>query len=205
MANKTHWDGIYSRQPADSVGWYQANPDLSLRMIASSGLDKHSRVIDVGCGASRLLNCLLDQGYKNLTGLDFSSQALQIAQSQAGERAGQVTWIEGDITQVELPADAFDIWHDRAVFHFFTQLKDRQKYTAMLRRVLALNGVAILATFAPDGPERCSGLEVQRYDAAGLLAELGPGFTLEEEAVEMHITPSGGRQAYTFARFRKTV
>ena len=204
MPDKTHWDRIYSSQLADRVGWYQAKPDLSLRMIIGNGLDIHSRIIDVGCGASRLLGCLLDLGYTHLTGLDFSSQALHIAQVQLGERAGQVTWIEGDITQVELPVDGFGIWHDRAVFHFFTKLEDRQKYAATLRQALAPGGAAILATFAPDGPERCSGLDVRCYDAAGLLAELGPGFVLEEELGETHITPGGGRQAYTFARFRKT-
>lgn len=200
---RSHWDQVFSSKASDQVSWYQAYPALSLQMMAAAGAGPHSRIIDVGCGASRLIDCLLEQGIGQVTALDVSGAALQVLRLRLGQQAARLTWIEGDITRVELPQEGYDIWHDRAVFHFLGTAQQRQRYRAALHRALKPGGTAILATFAPDGPPRCSGLDVCRYDARGVLAELGDAFELLEEQRELHTTPGGAQQAFVYGRFSK--
>ena len=159
-------------------------------------------VIDAGGGSSRLAERLLDRGHEGLAVLDVSAAALERAKARLGERAGRVRWIVGDVTRVE-DVGTYDVWHDRAVFHFLTEASDRARYVALLRRALAPGGHAVIATFAPDGPEQCSGLAVVRYDGPGLARELGDGFTLLRTVEETHRTPWGKPQAFQYSVFRR--
>jgi len=198
MDRKQHWETVYSTKSDGEVSWFQPTPETSLRMIGSRPLS--SRIIDIGGGASRLVDALLDRGYSELSVLDISAAALSVAKYRLGSRAGSVNWIVADITQWR-PLGTFDVWHDRAVFHFLTEASDRRAYIASLQSALTKNGAAIIATFAEDGPERCSGLPVQRYSPETLRAELGPSFRLVESTVESHSTPAGKEQRFQFSRF----
>ena len=198
---KTHWETMYQRKRPDEVSWYQPHLSVSLRLLANAGLHPESRVIDVGGGASTLADDLLAQGVRHVTVLDISGQALAAAKARLGKRAEQATWLEADITQVQLPNASYDLWHDRAVFHFLTSAEDRRRYLDTMRKVLAPGGQAILATFALEGPPRCSGLEVVRYSPDTLHAEVGKDFRLMETISEEHQTPFQTMQRFRYCRF----
>lgn len=198
---KEHWDAVYSRRSVTDVSWYEARPDQSLALIHASTLEPNDPIIDVGGGASFLSEALLDQGYLDLTIVDISAEALEKLRSRLGSRANAVTLIEQDITALR-PARQYALWHDRAVFHFLVDAEQRDRYRDALRHALQLNGNLVIATFGPDGPERCSGLPVRRYDVASLSAELGKDFKLVESSLVAHQTPSGASQQFLYCRFR---
>ena len=199
---KAHWEAIHSAKAPSQLSWHQFRPDLSLDFIKRTGIGKSSRIIDVGGGISSLVDGLLAEGYAHLTVLDISGSALQVSRRRLGESAAKVTWIEADITQVLLPSQAFDVWHDRAVFHFLTNSEDRRKYLYALQRSLRPAGHVIMASFALDGPSKCSGLDVQRYSPESMREEFGVGFELLGSAKETHVTPSGGEQRFVYCHMR---
>lgn len=203
MSQRTHWETLYKTRSPVEVSWYQEHHHQSLRLIESTGVGTSSQIIDVGGGASTLVDDLLDRGYKNITVLDVSGTGLHIAQRRLGVRATTVTWLEADITQAHLPAAHYDLWHDRAVFHFLTEDSDRRLYMHTLRHSLKHSGYVILSSFSLDGPPRCSGLQVVRYDADGMLRELGDGFRLVETVQETHITPGGKEQRFIYCCFQR--
>ncbi len=198
---KRHWETVYGNKTAEETSWYQLFPRLSLSMIARAGVGRDAALVDIGGGASLLVDHLLDQGYRDLTVLDISAAALAQASSRLGQRAKRITWVEADVTVYE-PSRQFDLWHDRAAFHFLTEAKDRKRYMTVLRKALAPGGQAIVATFAPGGPQKCSGLDIVQYDAGKLGDELGPEFTLQEQHQERHETPAGREQLFNFFRFQ---
>lgn len=196
-----HWEQVYRTRSADAVSWYQPHAQQSLRWIAAAGLDADDGIIDVGGGASTLVDDLLDEGYRALTVLDLSAAALAVTRRRLGERAASVRWIVGDVTTVALPERAYALWHDRAVFHFLIEEDARAAYLAQLRRALRPGGHLIVATFGPDGPTRCSGLPVARYSPESLQAVLGADFQWLEHAREEHRTPAGAIQSFNYCRF----
>lgn len=198
----THWQNVYATKSETEVSWFQASPAISLDMIRAASPDRAAAIIDIGGGASRLVDALLQGGYRNLTVLDLSANALDTAKKRIGATASTVDWIVADATTWR-PAKAWDVWHDRAAFHFLTDPRDRAAYVERLRSAVAPGGQVIIATFAPDGPEKCSGLPVQRHDSASLSAELGPEFELVETRSETHHTPWHSTQAFQFSRFRR--
>ncbi|HYH20373.1 MAG TPA: class I SAM-dependent methyltransferase [Azospirillum sp.] len=200
---REHWQGVYTRNASTAVSWYQSHPSVSLDLIRASGLHPEERLIDIGGGASTLVDHLLDGGFRAVTVLDIAGPALAAARDRLGERASLVEWIEANVTSWHPPAD-YGLWHDRAVFHFLTEAGDRAAYKATLDRAVRVDGTVIIATFAPDGPERCSGLPVVRYSPEGLSAELGPAYRLEQVAHDDHHTPAGRRQRFVCCRFRRT-
>ncbi len=201
MTAAAHWQRQYATRAADSVGWYEADPSMSRRLVAEA-LERGARsVIDVGGGASSLVDSLVDEGIR-VAVLDIAEAGLAVARDRLGERADGVTWIVADVTTAH-DIGRFDVWHDRAVFHFLTEPADRAAYVALATRTIEDGGTALVATFAPDGPERCSGLPVCRYDAAALARELGPAFRLEASEPYLHVTPSGVPQSFVYARLTK--
>ncbi len=199
MDRRDHWNRVYQTKSSDSVSWYQQRPDISLELIAASGVDKDAGIIDVGGGASVLVDHLLELGYTNLAVLDLSAAALSVSRSRVGARAAAVEWFEADVTSFE-PPRRYALWHDRAVFHFLTDAGDRARYVATLHKTLKPNGTVIIATFAPDGPPKCSGLDVVRYDEHSIVAELGAGFQLHEVRRETHVTPGKAEQRFNYVR-----
>jgi SAM-dependent methyltransferase len=199
---KTHWEGIYETKAPDEVSWYQGDPAISLRLVhtVTEG-DVTRRVLDVGGGASLLTDRLLDLGYDSLGVLDVASSALRRVRDRLGARAGAVEWFELDVTSFASP-HPWDVWHDRAVFHFLADPEDRRLYVQTLVRALDRKGHAIIATFGPDGPPKCSGLEVVRYSPEALSEELGGRFRLLESIEERHTTPSGAIQVFVYGVFR---
>ncbi len=200
MNRQEHWNQVYQTKAPDDVSWFQTHPTLSLKLIASTGIAREDGIIDVGGGASTLVEGLLDAGFQQVAVLDLSAAALAQLKRRLGKRAAAVTWFETDVTKFR-PAQAFALWHDRAVFHFLTDPEDRAKYVQTLKHVLALGGHVIIATFAKDGPPRCSGLDIVRYDAAGIGAELGSEFHLVEQTNETHVTPWKSEQKFIYCRF----
>lgn len=198
----THWQNVYATKGEAEVSWFQDSPAISLEMIRAANPDRAAAIIDIGGGASRLVDALLQDGYRNLAVLDLSANALDVAKKRIGAAASTVDWIVADATTWR-PAKAWDVWHDRAAFHFLTDPRDRAAYVERLRSAVAPGGHVIIATFAPDGPEKCSGLPVQRHDSASLSAELGPEFELVETRSESHHTPWHSTQAFQFSRFRR--
>lgn len=203
MENKTHWEHIYHTKLATQVSWYQLHPRLSLHYIQNTGIGKYRHIIDVGGGASTLVDHLLEDGFQHITVLDISAEALEITQQRLGRRAESVTWLEADITQTTLPHHEYDIWHDRAVFHFLTDQHDRERYISTVKEAVKPGGHIILATFASDGPEQCSGLEVARYDPQSLHNEFGTDFQLLDSTREEHQTPFGTEQKFIYCYCRK--
>ncbi len=201
MDRKAHWEQIYATKDERDVSWFQAEPALSLELIRAVS-SARGRVIDVGSGASVLVDRLLDLGFEHVAVLDISRAALEKARARLGERADAVRWIEADVTAVENVGE-FDVWRDRAVFHFLTEPGDRRRYIELARRSIPPGGHLIIATFAPEGPSKCSGLEVCRYDARSLAVELGDAFSLAREAEETHVTPWGSTQAFFHGVFRR--
>ena len=203
MESKNHWEHVYATKSPHSVSWYQAHADQSVRLIQQTGLPQSASIIDVGGGASTLVDDLLHAGYRRLTVLDLSRSALAAAQARLGEEARHVTWLEADVTSVTLPSQAFDLWHDRAVFHFLTSEREREAYVASVMHAVKPGGYVIVATFAEDGPLQCSGLPVVRYSPEGLHAEFGSPFTLLKHEREEHHTPSGSVQKFVYCYCRK--
>jgi len=197
---ENHWAGVYKERSPDRVSWYQAAPAQSIKLIRHA-VSEDARIIDVGGGASTLADHLLDAGYSRLTVLDIAAPALVAARQRLGPRAKDVNWITADVTDWS-PTAKFNLWHDRAVFHFLTDAEDRRAYVRTLRAALAPDGHLIVATFALDGPETCSGLPVARYNADRLSAELGQPFVLMEEQREDHLTPGGTTQSFGYYRYR---
>ncbi|MCB1052695.1 MAG: class I SAM-dependent methyltransferase [Acidobacteria bacterium] len=197
-ANKQHWDDVYHRRSADALSWFQAHAERSLSIVQTLSISKQAKVIDVGGGASTFVDDLLKQGYSNISVLDLSSTALEVSKRRLGDLASQVKWIEGDILQASLPKQAFDLWHDRAVFHFLTRESDRKRYIQSVVECVKPGGYVIVATFAPDGPEFCSGLPVMRYGADELHSEFGSVFELVGHEEEQHHTPGGSVQSFVY-------
>lgn len=198
-----HWDGVYGRRATTEVSWYEADPSLSLALIDATGVTPSAPVIDIGGGASLLVDRLLDRGYTDLTVLDISNEALSVVRDRLGPRQKAVTFLAQDIRRFA-PTRRYAIWHDRAVFHFLTEAPDRDLYRRALVAGTSPGCHVIMATFGPQGPERCSGLATCRYDADALGSALGPAFRLEDSRLIDHTTPAGGRQQFLYARFRRT-
>ena len=203
MDMKAHWESIYSSKAPTDVSWYQSEPHLSLDLITRSGVTPAAQVIDVGGGASTLVDALLARHFQNITVLDISSAAIQHARSRLGAMADRVTWMEADITNVLLQPAYYELWHDRAVFHFLTNPKDRTRYIQAVQRAVRPGGHVIVATFALDGPTRCSGLEVDRYSPDSLHATFGPDFQLIESCNETHQTPANAEQRFVYCYCRR--
>jgi SAM-dependent methyltransferase len=200
---KARWDEVYGSRAPSQLSWYQAQPTPSLELLADLGIGPSTSVIDVGGGASTLVDALLDQHLDKITVLDISGTALEHARARLGLRSAAVVWIEADVTRADLDTAAYDVWHDRAVFHFLTDAGDRRRYVAAASRALRPGGAAVIATFSLQGPTRCSGLDVVRYDSELLARELGSEFALERSLDDVHHTPSGGAQAFTFTVLRR--
>ena len=192
-SRKLHWEHVYSSKDPTEVSWYQGTPQLSLQMIAATGVETGGAIIDVGGGASTLVDNLLDSGYSDVTVLDIASAALDRSRARLGDAARNATWIEQDILHFE-PNRSFKLWHDRAVFHFLTEKSQQRHYADLLQKAVEPGGHVILATFGPDGPERCSGLPVQRYSTEELSGLLEPAFELQAQDLEEHKTPGGSAQ-----------
>jgi SAM-dependent methyltransferase len=201
MNRQEHWNQIYQTKATDDLSWTQRRSDLSLALIAASGISKDAGIIDVGGGTSTLIDFLLDDGYTHLAVLDWSGVALNQSRSRLGVRANAVEWFEADVTSFTPPL-RFGLWHDRAVFHFLTAADDRCGYLATLRRTLQPGGMVIISTFALDGPPKCSGLDVMRYDEQSIAAELGAEFRLQEVRRETHITPGQIEQRFNYFLFQ---
>lgn len=201
MNRQEHWNQVYKTKALQEVSWYQRRPDLSLEFIALSGLSKDAGIIDIGGGASTLVDSLLNDGYTRIAVLDLSGIALNHSRTRLGARSGQVEWFEADVTSFE-PPHRFGLWHDRAAFHFLTAADDRHAYVATLRRTLQPGGTVVIASFALDGPPDCSGLQVMRYDEESILAELGAQFQLQEARREIHVTPWLSEQRFIYFRLQ---
>jgi ubiquinone/menaquinone biosynthesis C-methylase UbiE len=204
VASKLHWETIYKTKGTIGVSWYQERPSKSLELIEAAGAGPTGALIDVGGGASTLVDHLLLAGWHRITVLDISAAALEKAQARLGSSAQAIKWMEGDVTQVTiLPHHSYDVWHDRAFFHFLTASEDRQGYLRTLRDALKPGGHVIMATFATDGPPRCSGLDVVRYSPESLSTEFGPEFKQLRSSTETHRTPFSTEQKFIYCLFRK--
>jgi SAM-dependent methyltransferase len=200
---QAHWQGVYTRKAENEVSWFQESPAPSIESIMQIGAALTCPVIDIGGGASRLVDDLIDKGFEDITVLDLSEAALQVAKDRLGDRTAKVDWIVADVTTWE-PSRTYGIWHDRATFHFLTEEHDRTAYVQRLKQAVTIGGHAIIATFALDGPERCSGLPVVRYDPESLGRILGPAFELTDRRHHRHATPWGTEQSFQFSVFRRT-
>ena len=205
MQSKDHWEKVYTTKEADNVSWFQAHAELSMRLIRESCPRRDAAIIDVGGGASTLVDELLDDGYPNVTVLDLSSAALAESRRRLGVRGETVRWMEADITCAEFEPHSFDLWHDRAVFHFLTTKKDRIAYVRQVLQAVKPGGHVIMATFGSDGPTQCSGLPVMRYAPDELHAEFGDAFTLLAHEEQLHHTPFGTDQQFIYCLCRKMV
>ena len=199
---RSHWERVYATKAETEVSWFEADPTPSLEALERAGADRRSAVIDIGGGASRLVDRLIQGGYEDVTVLDVSAAAIAAARARLGELAERARWIVADAT-TWTPERSYDVWHDRAGFHFLVDPADRAAYVERLEQALRVGGHAVIATFAPDGPERCSGLPVARYDGRSLAAALGQTFALMDTQRCDHVTPSGAVQRFQFSVFRR--
>lgn len=202
MDKTAHWENVYQTKSSTDVSWYEPDPKQSLDLILDAAGEKRGRVIDVGGGQSFLVDRLLDSGFKQVAVLDISSAAIEATKARLGERASQVEWMVADITQAET-LGKFDIWHDRAVFHFITEPDDRERYVKLLKRSLPIGGHFIVGTFAKGGPEKCSGLQIRQYDAATMQEELGQSFVPIKCSEYLHTTPSAKSQLFFFGVYKR--
>ncbi|TAJ63479.1 class I SAM-dependent methyltransferase [Brevundimonas sp.] len=198
MNAKAHWEDVYRSRAVDEVSWYRPHLDVSLGLIEDAAPDRGSAIIDVGGGEATLVDDLVARGYGDVTVLDISQAAIDVARARLGPAAAPVRWITGDITQAELEAARYDLWHDRAVFHFLTKAEDRAAYVRQVARAVKPGGHVIVATFGPEGPEKCSGMDVVRYDAGSLHGEFGAKFRLLDSVTELHETPWGTPQQFMY-------
>jgi SAM-dependent methyltransferase len=198
MAERGHWDRVYQTKDATGVSWYRPHLEQSIDLITRTGVRADASIIDVGGGASTLVDDLLVRGFRNVTVVDISEAALEVARRRLGPRAAGITWRVGDITTMELPADAYDLWHDRAVFHFLTDEGDRRAYIERVCCSVRDGGFVIVATFGPHGPEECSGLPVAHYSSEELHDAFGGAFRLLEHRIEIHHTPFGTEQEFVY-------
>jgi len=205
MNSKSHWKDIYQTKDSKRVSWFQEHAETSLKLIQQYVSDKQAHIIDIGAGASTLVDDLLEQGYNNINVLDISEGALAIAQKRLGHNQQHVNWLSANILEASLPQHQYDLWHDRAVFHFLTNEKDRQKYVQQVMKALKPNGKVIISTFGPDGPLKCSGLPIVRYDHDSLHDEFGSAFALLEHGKEDHKTPDGSIQKFIYCYCRLEV
>ena len=202
LERQAHWQNVYQTKGEQTVSWFQERPDISLDLIHATGVDKGASIIDIGGGASRLVDALISDGFKAVSVLDLSEKALATSKARLGTHCAQAQWIVADIARWQ-PKQAYDVWHDRAALHFLTDPKDRAAYVERILKAVRVGGHVIIGTFAPDGPERCSGLPVIRHDAATLGELLGPSFVLAETRRHDHQTPSGAVQRFQFSRFQR--
>lgn len=200
MYRRLHWEEVYRQKPENSVSWFELRPEISLELIQAAGLQKTDALIDVGGGSSRLADHLLAEDFADLSVLDIAEPALEKAKTRLGASASRVHWIVADITRWQ-PPRKYRLWHDRAMFHFLTDPAERAAYRNTLQAALPDGGTAIIASFSPAGPERCSGLPVQRYSPQSLAAELGPRFALREWRESAHVTPAGKTQLFQYSMF----
>lgn len=203
MDKKQHWENVYESKAHDQVSWYRGHLETSLTMIVDTGVQKDASIIDVGGGSSTLVDDLLDDGFVDVSVLDISSKAIATSRERLGIKSEKVDWIIGDITDMKLPGDHFDVWHDRAVFHFLTREVDRRKYVDLVMRSLKVGGHIIVASFGPDGPQKCSGLDVVRYSPDSMHDEFGDDFKLVKSLGESHQTPFGTSQEFVYCYCRK--
>jgi SAM-dependent methyltransferase len=202
VSRQKHWDDAYTNKGENEVSWFQESPTPSLELMTLVGATPRTSVVDIGGGASRLADALVEKGFRSVTVLDLSEAGLAAAKARLGSRADQVKWLVADVTTWG-PQQVYDLWHDRATFHFLTEEADRTAYVERLKRAVRPGGHAIIGTFAPDGPERCSGLPVVRYDAASLSQVLGSAFELLEGRRHEHMTPRQAEQRFQFSVFRR--
>jgi len=202
LDRQAHWRQVYTGKDEQAVSWFEAAPEVSLDLIHATGIGPEAAVIDIGGGASRLVDALLDEGFRGLTVLDISEEALEKTKARLGAHGASVHRIDADVTTWQ-PTRLYDLWHDRATLHFLTDAKEQAAYAERVKRAVRPGGHVIIATFAPEGPERCSGLPVVRHDAASLSALLGPSFELIETRRHDHTTPAGTVQRFQFSRFRR--
>lgn len=198
MDSRQHWEHVYAGKSADQRSWFRPHLDLSLALIRRVAPDLSTPILDVGAGESTLVDDLLAAGYTDLSVLDISGQALDHSRARLGLSATKTTWLTADLLSARLPAHHYGVWHDRAVFHFLTDATDRTAYVAQATSALRPGGHVIVATFAPDGPAKCSGLPVMRHDADSILREFGPRFRLDATTIERHTTPSGSTQPFVY-------
>ena len=202
MSQREHWEDLYRKKGPGEVSWYRPHLDRSLAFLDRAGLSTDAAILDVGGGASTLVDDLLERGFHDVTVVDLSEHAILQAKERLGPSGERVRWIVGDVTEVELPEHRFDFWHDRAVFHFLTDEKTRTKYVAQVRRALKPNGHIVVATFGPEGPEKCSGLPVVRYTAEGIHDQFGGEFRHAGSDREVHSTPWGTEQEFVYCYCR---
>ena len=198
MNTQLHWENVYGTKAPNEVSWFRPHLETSLSFIERSAASRSARIIDVGGGESSLVDDLLARGYEDVTVLDISQTAIEVTKARLGGLANHVKWIVGDVTSMEFPANAYDVWHDRAVFHFLTSVADRASYVDRVRRSVKPGGHVIIGTFGPEGPEKCSGLKVQRYSANSLHGEFGKPFRLIDSLKELHQTPFGTTQQFLY-------
>lgn len=199
---REHWEKVYQTKQPTEVSWYRPHLDVSLQLIEDAVPDRGARIMDVGAGESTLVDDLLARGYQRLTAMDLSSTALAVAKARLGAAAAQVIWLQGDVRTFPFPRHEYDLWHDRAVFHFLTDAADRAAYVHQVTHAVKPCGHIIVATFGPEGPPRCSGLEVVRYAAESLHHEFDPAFHLVSHHTELHQTPTGSTQQFTYCYCR---
>ena len=202
LERQAHWQNVYQTKGEKTVSWFQERPEISLDLIHATDVDKRASIIDIGGGASRLVDALISEGFSAVSVLDLSENALATSKARLGTRSAKVQWIVADITHWQ-PSQTYDVWHDRAALHFLTDPRDRAAYVERVLKAVRVGGHVIIGTFAPDGPERCSGLPVVRHDAAMLEILLGPSFALKESRQHDHQTPSGAIQRFQFSRFQR--
>ncbi len=199
---ESHWDAVYREKRNDELSWFQARPALSLELIVNAAPDLATRIVDIGGGDSLLVDHLLAIGYQRLAVVDISRSAIERARSRLGKNGAKVRWIVGDVLALD-GLGSYDLWHDRALFHFLVEQDQRQRYVDAVMRTISAQGTVIIATFAPDGPTRCSGLEVRRHDAASLASEFGEQFHLYDDRRVVHLTPWNAEQRFAYAALRR--
>jgi 2-polyprenyl-3-methyl-5-hydroxy-6-metoxy-1,4-benzoquinol methylase len=201
---KLHWEQVYRTKSPTEVSWYRPHLETSLELIAGTGATRDAAIVDIGAGESTLVDDLLARGYRNLFAMDLSSTALEVAKARLGADAARIGWLCGDVRTYPFDRHRFDVWHDRAVFHFLTGADDRAAYVRQVAHAVRPGGHVIVATFGPEGPTRCSGLEVMRYGPEALHDEFGGAFRLVEHRTELHRTPMGSTQQFTYCYCRVT-
>lgn len=202
MQPRAHWDSVWANKNPREVSWFQTSADVSMQMLDRTGLEPNAKLVDVGGGAGALVPALLEKAFTDITVVDISPHALERAKAVLMEDAKRVSWHVADVTE-SVPGGPYALWHDRAVFHFLTEPERQAAYVRVLREALALDGHVIIATFAPDGPDQCSGLPVAKHDAPSIARVLGPGFALQETLQEVHQTPWRTEQRFVYTRFKR--